>query len=86
MPGFASGSISCFIYLKFSGLNGIFTPETGFRRGHVSCTVTVYDDYSLSASPPRFLPDTKKPSPLSGAAMEEVWGLLPSAGTYKTHP
>jgi hypothetical protein len=35
MPGFASGSISCFIYLKFSGLNEIFTPETGFRRGHV---------------------------------------------------
>jgi len=35
MPGFASGSTSCFIYLKFSGLNEIFTPETGFRRGHV---------------------------------------------------
>ena len=28
-----------------------------------SRTLTVYDDYSLSASPPRFLPDTKKPLP-----------------------
>lgn len=62
MPGFASGSISCFIYLKFSGLNEIFTPETGFVAV-MSGTVTVYDDYSLSASPPRFLPDTKKPLP-----------------------
>ena len=28
-----------------------------------SRTLTVYDDYSLAASPPRFLPDTKKPLP-----------------------
>ena len=30
MPGFASGSTSCFIYLKFSGLNEIFALKTGF--------------------------------------------------------
>jgi hypothetical protein len=30
MPGFASGSTSCFICLKFSGLNEIFALKTGF--------------------------------------------------------
>ena len=40
-----------------------YSPRKPVSVAVMSGTVTVYDDYSLSASPPRFLPDTKKPLP-----------------------